>query len=108
MDDFETVRDGITVPSSHLASGFAITRHDEAHAALSRIESQLASLTEENERKDELIGKAKSALAVALHYTEADYTSDGEQELIGCRVVLGELRRALSPIDPPSAQEAEA
>ena len=90
-DDFETVRAAI---------GPYRTRSDEqvaaARAALDRIETQLASLTEENERKDAVIEVARQI--------EAAWRESEPLDIAGLRRAVRALD-ALSPIDPPSAQE---
>lgn len=57
--DEATVRDGITAPPSHLASGFIIDRHDEAHAALSRILAERATLQAEVEKLREALREVR-------------------------------------------------
>ena len=59
---------------------------------LSGMHADLARLR----RIEEAAKDAAKALRVALHYTEAEYDTEGSEELIGCRIAERNLRDALT------------
>jgi predicted nucleic acid-binding Zn-ribbon protein len=109
VEALERIIDGLAKtdgPTFELREVLATARHERHemtdelqhwHDRAIEAEAQLSTQAEELERLREAAKAAKSALVVALHYTEADYAPENEDELIGCRVALANLRQALQP-----------
>jgi regulator of replication initiation timing len=117
-EDVETVRYHLVKETPDAETELA------AYAALDRIESQLASLTEENERYKNGNDTLRAELMLAYDRTaereqarrEAEQRAARYEEALG-RIAMMEANEpfsahdaleALSPIDTPLAQEADA